>query len=312
MLPKRLQPGDTIGIVSPSKNIDAARKAKLQNAIAVLERDFDLRVKLGKHVYAVDKYGCSAGSPEQKAEDINASFADKSVKAIWCSLGGNTANDVLDLLDYDLIKDNPKIFMGLSDITVLLNAIHHKTELVTFHNGDPRATPEHETFADNYSQQQFKKRLMGGEVGELDKISEWKCVRPGTAKGKLLGGNLSCLLKLAGTPYMPDFDNAILLLEGYTLEIDDAQCKLNQLKQMGIFDKIAGVVVGFMYSFQREPGYQTQFEDILLDVSRGYDFPILKINEFGHKCPNTPLPIGGAVEMDAEKLAFKILEACVE
>lgn len=81
---------------------------------------------------------------------------------------------------------------------------------------------------------------------------------------------------------------------------------------MGVFDKIVGIVAGFIYSFQRDPGYQAQFEDIILDVSRDYNFPILKINEFGHKCPNTPLPIGGAGEMDAEKLSFKIVEPCVE
>lgn len=80
---------------------------------------------------------------------------------------------------------------------------------------------------------------------------------------------------------------------------------------MGVFDKIKGVAVGFMYSFQRDPGYSAQFEDILLDVSKNYNFPILKINEFGHKCPNTPLPIGGVGEMDAAKLSFKLVEPCL-
>lgn len=312
MIPKRLQPGDTIGIVSPSKNLDDERKAKLQSVIEILERDFSLHTKFGKHVFAVDKYGCSAGSPEQKAEDINTMFADKSINAVWCAFGGETANDVLDLLDYELIKNNPKILIGLSDITVLLNAIHHKTGLVTFHNGDMRSTPDQETSNNNYSQKQFKKRLMDGEIGEIDKISQWKCARPGIAKGKLLGGNITCILKLAGTPYLPNFDGAILLLESYSLKIGDVQCKLTQLKQMGVFDKIAGVIAGFIYSFQRDPGYQVQFEDIILDVSRDYSFPILKINEFGHSCQNTPLPIGGVGEMDAEKLSFKIVEPCVE
>lgn len=138
MIPKPLKNGDTIGIVSPSKNLNEERKQKLESAIVTLKRDFNFQVKLGKYVYGVDKFGCSAGSPEQKAEDINTMFADNEVSAIWCSLGGGTANDVLDLLDYEMIKNHPKIFMGLSDITVLLNAIYRKTGLVIFHNGDPR------------------------------------------------------------------------------------------------------------------------------------------------------------------------------
>ena len=100
-----------------------------------------------------------------------------------------------------------------------------------------------------------------------EKNSQWKCVRPGNASGKLLGGNLSCLLKLAGTPYLPDFDDALLLIEGYRLEIDEAQCKLTQLKHMGVFEQIAGVVVGFMYSFQQDPRYQIQFEDIVQQLT---------------------------------------------
>jgi len=312
MIPPRLQQGDTIGFVSPSKNLDEARKEKLKSTFHVLEHDFGLRIKLGKHAYATHIYGESAGSPEQKAEDINSMFSDRDVKAIWCTVGGDTANDVLDLLDYGLIKKNPKIFMGLSDITVLLNALYHKTGLVTFHNGDPRSEPEYETFADDYSQQQFKKRLMDGAVGPIDKNSEWRSVRQGAAEGTILGGNLSSILKLAGTPYLPDFKGAILLLEGFRPDPSEVQCKLTHLRQMGVFSAIAGVVIGFMYSFQKDPKYTIQFEDIVRDVTANYDFPIIKINEFGHKCPNTPLPIGGRGRMDAGALRFEIASQCVD
>ena len=120
MIPKRLRKRDTIGIVSPSHFMTEENKKSLDNTIEVLKK-FDLNVVLGKNARAIDKYGFSAGSPSQRANDINEMFADSKIKGIWCFKGGFTSNQVIDSLNYDIIKNNPKIFIGLSDNTVLIN-----------------------------------------------------------------------------------------------------------------------------------------------------------------------------------------------
>jgi len=316
MIPDRLHKGDMIGIVSPSSFLAKETQGLLSNAIEILKK-YDLKVVLAKNALAVDKYGVSAGSPEQRASDINEMFANQNIKCISCSKGGDTANGVLELIDYDLIRKNPKIFSGLSDNTVLINAIHHKTGLVTFHGTDLKAGNKDEYFDSEYSHEEFKKRLMDGKIGEINKISEWKCVRKGKAKGKILGGNINCMLKLAGTPYMPDLAGSILLLEGYHLDIKRITFLFAQLKQMGVFDKIAGIVVGYVYGFEKDEqcdkeGNRVYFEDILLEATKDYPFPILKMQEFGHKCPSTVLPIGCMAELDAGQKSFRILEPCVK
>jgi len=314
MILKRLKKGDTVGLVAPSNYTDEEKEILLNNAVKIVE-GFGLNVKKGKYITTQNKYCTSAGTPEERASDINAMFADKNIKMIWCVQGGVTANEVLDLLDYDLIKKNPKIFMGLSDNTVLLNAINKKTGLITFYGPDAKSGNKDEYFDSEYSHEEFQKRLMQGS-GEIDKISGWKCIRKGRAKGKIMGGHLGCLLKLAGTEYWPEINNSILILEGYRADIRTTQWRLMQLKQMGIFDKLAGIVIGFVYGFDKDSqlgadGNRVYFEDLVLDVTKGYDFPILKINEFGHKCPCTILPIGGMAELDAENKEFKI-EKCVD
>ena len=128
---------------------------------------------------------------------------------------------------------------------------------------------------------------MRRRIGEINRISKWKTVRQGKAKGILVGGNLSCILKLAGTRFFPQMKNKILLLECYKTDIPTSVYRITQLRQMGIFKKISAVVVGYVWGFQHEKNRIAQFEDLLLDITEDYKFPILKINEFGHKCPNT-------------------------
>ena len=314
MMLKKLQKGDTIGLVAPSNYTDAEKEKLLNNAVKIV-KGFGLGVKKGKYITTKNKYGTSAGTPKERASDINTMFADKNVKMIWCVQGGVTANEVLDLIDYDLIKKNPKIFMGLSDNTVILNAINKKTGLITFYGPDAKAGNKDEYFDSEYSHQEFKKRLMQGETGEINKISEWKCVREGKAKGKIFCGHLGCFLKLAGTKYWPDMNNSILILEGYYSDIRTNQWRLAQLKQIGVFDKISGIVIGLVLGFDKEQkldasGKRVYFEDLVLDATKEYDFPILKMNEFGHKCPCTILPIGGIAELDAGNKSFK-LEKCI-
>lgn len=307
MIPKRLAQGDTIGVVSPSTSITPESEDRFRQGMTFLE-NLGFRLVAGKHVRSTT-WGYAA-SPREKAEDVNRMFADESVRAIICSQGGDTANACLPYLDWDTILSNPKVFLGISDITVLLNAIFHKTGLVTFHGNDVlwgfgRNPTE-------YDRQEFVARLMNAEIGQVKPNRERRTIRSGVAEGKLLGGNLNCLLKLAGTPYFPDFAGAILFVEA--LNISPARCDhlFQQLAQIGIFDQIRGAVIGYIDGLENDAHAVAQMEDVLLRVTADHDFPILKTGDFGHNCPNTVLPVGGTVRINADLRTMEILEPCVQ
>jgi muramoyltetrapeptide carboxypeptidase len=297
--PKKLQKGDTIGVVSPSEPIkNPGTDEQFKSGIKFLE-SLGFKIKLGRFL--------SSKNPEEKAEDINEMFRNKNIKAIIASQGGETANALLPFLDYESIRTNPKIFIGISDITVPLNAINKKTGLVTFHGNDVKWGFGRKPT--DYDKEEFLNTLLKGKVKEIPSNSERKVIRTGKASGKLIGGNLSCILKLAGTEYFPDFKDSILFLEEYKPNTEEVEYRLNQLKQIGVFEMIKGIVIGHIESMKKRDN--REFEDILLELTKEYNFPILKTNDFGHNCPNTVIPIGIQAEIDCKTKTFKLLESPV-
>jgi len=307
MLAMRLKKGDAIGVVAPSSRVESGDE-KLEHGTRFLE-NLGFEVVVGKHVCS-NTLGYAA-SPLEKAEDINRMFANPAIKAILCAQGGDTANACLSELDWQLIRENPKIFGGISDITVLLNAIYARTGLVTFHGNDlmwgfgRKPTP--------YDSQEFLHRLVEGRIGNIPANRPRQTIRRGRAEGRLLGGNLRCLLKLAGTHYLPDFNGAILFLESLGFDPASCDCMLRQLKQMGIFDQVHGVIIGYIDGVDNDPQANINMQDVLLNITGEYIFPILKVNDFGHNCPNTALPVGARVRIDAnDTQEIEILEKCVQ
>jgi muramoyltetrapeptide carboxypeptidase len=307
LLPPKLNPGDTLGIVSPSTPVTKELDDQFRNGVRFLE-SLGFRVKPGQHVRSTS-WGYAA-SPREKAEDINGMFADDSVQAIICSQGGATANACLPYLDWELIRMHPKIFLGISDISVLLNAIHHKTGLVTFHGNDVMWGFGRTSSA--YDRDEFLARLVDARIGAIAPNRGRKTIRRGVAIGQLLGGNLHCLLKLAGTPYFPNFDESILFVEDIGITPEECDHAFQQLKQIGVFEQIQGVIVGYVDGLQNNPEAAVQMEDVLLRVTAEYDFPILKVDEFGHNCPNTTLPVGSKVKLNANECRIEIMEKCVQ
>ncbi len=306
MIPNKLKPGETIGVIAPSDPVRPNQEEKLQAGKIYLE-GLGLKVKLGQHIRK-NTLGFGA-APEEKVRDIHEMFSDPTVKAIICAQGGSTANATLPLIDYELIQQNPKIFLGLSDITVLLNAIYAKTGLLTFHGSDILWGFGNDLAA--YERDAFVRALMAGEIGPIPPNRPRMTIRRGQARGKLLGGNIGCLLKLAGTPYWPNFSGGILFLEAYEISPSACHSAFHQLKQLGLFTKIQGAVIGYIDSMQRDGLNGPQMEDILLQVTQYEGFPILKINDFGHNCPNTVLPVGGEVFLDADQQTLEIVSPCV-
>lgn len=304
--PSKLKTGDIIGIVAPSRPIIHIRR-ELDAGIKLLEAK-GFRVKLGKNLDKKLYY--SAGSAEERASDLNAMFRDKSVKAIICATGGITSNQILDLVDYEAIKKNPKIFLGYSDITTLLSSINKKTGLVVFHGTD---LCDLHTLSAEASDFLFD--MLMGKREQYILPTEINVIKKGKVRGRLAGGNLMLNNALLGTKYFPSFNNAIWFWE------ETGECPaaldhaLHQFKLSGNLDKISAMVIGYLsdcvdkkYKEDNRP-----IEEIILELTRGYDFPIIKVPYFGHDTSDFyMLPVGAVAEIDTTRKEFKITESPVE
>lgn len=308
--PAALKQGDTIGIISPSEPIapEQRRKEGLQKGIQVLE-DLGFRVVLARN--ALKSLSYMAGTPEERVADIHEMFANSKVKAIMCSWGGKSNNQLLDMIDYDLIARNPKVISGFSDPANLLNAIYAKTGLVTFYG--PNIVGKLQPIGNTIDF--FRKAVMHGEIGVIETSAPREMIKPGRAKGRLIGGNLGCFaLGLLGTPFQPDFTGAILFWETGTNRPQLIDQYLTHYRLCGVFDKIAGMVIGYLGESAEERAWrQRSIKDTVLTVTQGYDFPVMQINSFGHgEIENITLPIGCQAFMDSAALHFEILETSVE
>lgn len=299
MLVNKLNYGDTIGVVGVSNSLEVGAGYDCFYKAEQFFISKGFKIKRGK--YVLNDYYNSAGTKEQRAQDLMDMFKDDEVKLIFCLKGGETCNTFIDLLDYEEIKKHPKIITGYSDITVLLNAIYKKTGMITYHGSD---------FVD-FGKKEAEERFIEFENTfinkKLDRLlnSEKKVVRNGQAKGKIIGTNLA-LMNLIGTEYLPDMQDKILFMESYRTSPNECHRRFAHLKQCGIFDKVKGIVVGYVYDLQKNGDIYPQMEDILLEYTKEYDFPIIKCNSFGHKIVNATIPIGVKIKIDNDK--FEIIE----
>ena len=302
MLANKLNYGDTIGIIGVSNSLENEDKYDLFYKAEQFFLEKGFKIKRGKYVLE-DYYG-SAGTKEQKAEDMMNMFKDKDVKAIICLDGGETCNTFIDLLDYEIIKQNPKIITGFSDITVLLQTIYKKTGLVTFHGpsfvcyGEIDAEEKYKEFENVFVNKRIERFHNGSK----------KFIRGGNVKGKTIGTNLGCMMHLLGTEYLPDLQDKILLIESYITSPNQCQRRFAHLKQYGVFDKVKGIIIGYNYDLQKNGDIYPQMEDILLEYTKEYNFPIVKCNDFGHMITNSIIPIGVDIKIDSDNQEVKIIE----
>ena len=303
ILPQKLNRGDTIGIVAPSSPIIGERKEDIEKVKEIVEKD-GFKVKFSKNLFS-NTYGYSS-SPKEKAEDINEMFQDKEVKMIWCAAGGGNSNSTFEYLDYEMIKQNPKIICGFSDITSLTNMISEKTGLVTFSGMNFRTILRDE---ENFSYNEVMKRFVEESL-EFGKVDEYKVLQEGIAEGKLIGGNLSLTKGMVAGKYKIDFTDKILFLEelGFETDPEMASNYLYYMKQNGVFDKIKGLWIG---NYEHES--KIQLEKIVMDVlDNEYNFPIIKSNNFGHVYKQTVIPIGINARIDTTKEnKIELIEKCL-
>ena len=302
--PERLKKGDTIGVVAPSAPIVGINIEQLEDARKIVEKD-GFKVKYSKNLF-LNTNGYSSTAKE-KAEDINEMFKDKKVKMIWCAKGGASSNTTFEYLDYELIKNNPKIICGYSDITSLTNIITEKTGLVTFSGTNFKTIATDET---DYSYKEAIKRFVDGSLAIGKSGEEYKVIQEGTAEGELIGGNLYLTRGLVAGKYSIDFTDKILFLEELGLESDAERVSnyLYFMKQNGVFDIIKGLWIG---NYEHESGFA--LEKIVTDVLENkYKFPIIKSNNFGHTETKTVIPIGSKARIDTSKdVKIELIENCV-
>ena len=284
-VPAALKPGDIIGVVAPAGHFD---KGKLEKGTAVLEAmGFQVRVPDG----LFKKQDYLAGPDAHRAELVNAFFRDRKIKAIICARGGFGSIRTLRHIDFDVIRNQPKIFMGFSDISALLSVFVAECHLVCFHG--PMVT----TLGD--SDQGTRDAMLDALTsGKKLKITprNGSTLRSGAASGEVSGGNLATLCHLVGTPFEPSFRDRILVLE----DIDEARYKIDrmliQMKLAGCFDGLAGLVLGdFKNCGNMEAVYK-----VVERVFREDDFPILAGYDIGHGRRNTTFPVGLRATLDAD------------
>lgn len=304
-LAKSIQKGDTIGVTAPSDPIVGKNIDELNNAKKIIE-NLGFKVKYSKNIFS-DTFGYSS-SPKEKAEDINEMFKNKEIKMIWFAKGGENSNSIFEYLDYELIKENPKIICGYSDITSITNIINQKTGLVTFSGTNFKTIATDET---NYSLEQALNRFVNKSAKIGNENEQYKIIQPGQAEGKLIGGNLSLLRGLVAGKYNVNFENKILFLEelGYETGPTLVSNYLYFMKQNGVFEKINGIWLG---NYEHESGIS--LEKIVEDVLDGnYNIPIIKSDNFGHIEKKIVIPIGVNARINTKKeIPIEIAENCIE
>lgn len=325
MIPNKLKAGDEVRVIAPSRSMVILGEDCKKIATERLE-SLGLKVTFGKHVLEADEdYLCA--SIDARVEDLNEAFRDKNVKAILTVIGGFNSNQLLDYIDYDAIKENPKIFCGFSDISALSNAIYAKTGLVTY------SGPHYSSFGMlkgfDYEMEYFKKMFLQEEEFEITSSKEWSddawfmdqenrefipnegmfVINEGDAEGDIVGGNLCTVNLLQGTEYMPDISNKILFIEDddmagkiYLMEFDR---NLQSLMHMPEFKTVKGIVLG--RSQKATAMTKEKWIKMIKNKKELAGIPVIAGADFGHSTPIFTFPVGGRAKISAHGNDIKIL-----
>ena len=303
--PKKLKEGDTVGLIAPGSPFSAEAYERALTNITQL----GFKYKNAKNLFL--KYGYLAGDDKSRIEDIHQMFADPEVDAIWCVRGGYGTTRLLYDLDYELIQKNPKILLGYSDITALLQAIHKMTGLVTFHG------PVASTEMTDYIEEGFRSVLMSTEknIKLNNKISENdsdefkpEIIVNGHMKGQLAGGNLTLLSAMAGTPYQLDATDKLIFIEDVGEKPYRIDRMLTQLRQTANLKEAHGIVLGVFNDCNAKPDEKNtlSLKETLIDRLGYLDIPVFYGFSFGHIDEMCTIPVGieGAFVMDKQELVL--------
>ena len=318
--PPKLNKGDTIGIVASSLPVLPSFKESYERGKKIIQ-EMGFKIKEGKTIGKTRWW--MAGTPKEVAEDINNMFADKDVKAIIAQTGGYSAISVLEHLDYELITNNPKPFIGMSDMTAYHLAIFTKTGMVGFHMddvsfglGSERNVKDKKL--DKFDREMFTKFLTKSEPpGIIKPLTAWEVWKKGKSEGHLIGGILQLVAAGVGTPYFPKpetFKGSILFWEEVGESLYTISRDLYKLKYYGVLDKISGMLIGkikYIKPIRDQQVEEPSAKEMILDILKDYNFPIMANLDFGHFTVNIPMPLGIKVSFDTSKKELNFLEGVV-
>ncbi|MDK0787965.1 LD-carboxypeptidase [Clostridium perfringens] len=278
-----LNKGNKIGIISCSNGLSIKNK-NIIDELKLNLKSLYIDMVEGDTLYAKE-YNLFSGTGEEKARALEKLFLDKDIKMIFDISGGDLANEVLDFLDFNLIKENPKPFFGYSDLTVLLNAIYSQCDLTTYNY-------QLRNLIGKFKEEQmknFKASFIEGKENIFNLDYKW--INGSHLEGIVVGGNIRCLLKLAGTKYMPDFKDKILFLESFSGNSAKMVTYITQYKNLGVFNQVKGIILGEFTEMERE-NLKPDIVEILKRVIGEINIPILKTSDLGHGADAKCIPIG--------------------
>lgn len=299
--PARLNIGDKVGIVAPAGPVE---KDQLERGMRVIVK-MGFRPVLCKCLFERD--GFLAGSDEERAADLMAMFADPEVKGIFCARGGYGVNRILHLLDSKVIRNNPKIVVGSSDLTLLLQYLNQKFSMVTFHGpmiaGSFGRNPMKE------SQKQFWEILSGQKKAKKLSAPKARVIRSGKASGELTGGCLTLLCRSLKTPFEIKTKGKILLIEDVNEPAYRIDGMLWQLKQAGKFKEVKAVIFGEMVNCKFNSGQKGSLDDLIRDIFKDDPFPVVTNCPIGHGNEMWTLPLGVQATLNTKSKSLT-LESC--
>ncbi len=307
--PARIRPGDKVGLVNPATA--AFDTQTIEIMVAALE-SLGLDVELGANYY--DRHGYFAGADEARASDLNDFYRRGDIRMIVARGGWGSAR-LLPLLDYDAIENDPKVLLGYSDTTAILNGIHARTGIVTFHGPSP---------LDTFSADYFRRVIMLGEAVTMKNFVEidddelvqtqhrHQTIRSGKASGHILGGNLTVLTAIIGSDYLPDFKGGILFLEDVDEAVYRIDRMLTQLALAGVLENIRGFVFGRCTNCGSGSNFGSlTLEDVLREHIEPLGIPAFTGSMIGHIKKQFTVPLGIDVEIDADAGTISMLESGV-
>ena len=309
--PKRLRPGDTIAVIAPASGIEP------ENFEKALQNLADLGFKTKAGINARRRAGFLAGTDKERTDDLHRAFADKTVDGIWCVRGGYGATRILPAVDFNLIRRNPKIFVGYSDITALHTAIFQNTGLVTFHG--PVAASSFSDYTKNHlvnvlmnPSASYKIESAPENAANESELYKTATITPGKCRGTLIGGNLSLLTAVAGTPF------ALRATRGKILFIEDVReapyrvdRMLTQLRESLNLSALAGIALGVFADSNPKDEISPSLLDVVKDRLGDLGIPVVYGLSFGHIHDQFTLPVGIRAELDADAATINLLESGV-
>ena len=310
--PKRLKAGDTVGVIAPSRSISAEGFARALQTM----KDLGFKTKVGQ--FAQGEKGFLSGTDQERLHDLHWAFSDPEIAAVWCARGGYGLSRLLPDVDYKLIKKNPKIFIGYSDITALHVAIFQNTGLVTFHG--PVAASEMSDYSKTHvvnalmnPSAPYKIELSPYNQAQTSPLFKTETITPGRCRGPLIGGNLSLLSAMAGTPSgLKNLKGKILFTEDIEERPYRVDRMLTQLRQSVDLRALAGIALGIFEGCNPPAGRPSQtVQDVLRDRLGDLGLPVIYGLSFGHIRDQCTLPTGVEAELDTEKATLTLLETGV-